>query len=192
MRMRDKPPANDTVGTARWMASTLTYGVLSSISTRTEGCKIGDPFGNPYSFADVGGQPYFWATGLDVSWVDFLSAPEPNPRATLALSEAALTGSNNEQSACVVGGGLGDPENPPCARLVLSGKISVLEDVSTPEAKAAQAALFKRPPSFANDPKSHDWQILKLNLDGIWLIDFYGGAANIPPKSYLSGSAVLV
>merc|ERR1712048_1280738 len=110
--LNDKPPANDTVGTARWMASTLTYGVLSSISTRTEGCKVGDPFGNPYSFADVGGQPYFWAAKADVSWIDFLTATKPNPRATLALSEAALTGSNNEQSACVVGGGLGDPENP--------------------------------------------------------------------------------
>merc|ERR1712048_1177809 len=126
--LNDKPPANDTVGTARWMASTLTYGVLSSISTRTEGSKIGDPFGNPYSFADVGGVPYFWAAAMDVSWVDFFTAKsEPNPRATFALSEASLTGTDNEQSACVVGSGFGDPENPPCARLVFSGEMSAID-----------------------------------------------------------------
>ena len=40
------------------MAKTLTWGVLSTISTRGDGTTVGSAFGNPNSFADVDGVPY--------------------------------------------------------------------------------------------------------------------------------------
>merc|ERR1712130_513713 len=116
-----QPPANNTVATARWMMSTLWYGALSTISTRTDGVKVGDPFGNPYSHADVDGVPYFYASEQDVSMVDTFAADEPNPRVSFALSEASLAGTSDAQPA-------------------------------------------------------------RLDIDGIWLIDFYGGATIMPPE----------
>lgn len=184
------PPAKDKVATARWMASTLKYGALSTLSTRSEASTIGDPFGNPQSFADVNGVPHIWASMLDASMVDLFSAEGANPRASLALSEASLAGTSESVKACTIGSPLGDPENPPCARLVLSGNMVKL-DVNTSEGAAAKEALFERHPAFASYPQSHDFLPVKMDLDGIWLIDQFGGAAIIDPKDYLAGAAAI-
>lgn len=184
------PPAKDKVGTARWMASTLTYGALSTLSTRSEASAVGDPFSNPQSFADVKGVPHIWASMLDASMVDLFSAAGANPRATLALSEASLAGTAESVGACTIGHPLGDPENPPCARLVFSGNMVKLDANST-EGQAAKDALFQRHPAFSSYPQTHDFLPVKMQLDGIWLIDQYGGAAIIPPADYLAGVAAV-
>jgi len=183
------PPAKDKVATARWMASTLTYGALSTVSTRSEATIVGDPFGNPQSFADVDGVPHLWASMLDASMIDLFSAAG-NPRASLALSEASLAGTNNSVKACTVGTLLGDPENPPCARLVFSGNMTKL-DVNTTEGAAAKAALFARHPAFAYYPETHDFLPVKMELDGIWLIDAYGGATIMAPEDYFAGTSIV-
>merc|ERR1711924_574897 len=185
------PPAKDKIGTARWMASTLTYGALSTLSTRTEASTVGDPFANPQSFADVNGVPHLWASMLDASMIDLFSADQASTRATLALSEASLAGTSEAVGACTIGHPLGDPENPPCARLVFSGNMVKL-DVNSTEGAAAKDALFERHPAFASYPQTHDFLPVKMELDGIWLIDKYGGAANIAPADYLAGSMVAV
>ncbi|KAH8098045.1 transcription factor binding protein [Aureococcus anophagefferens] len=114
------------VAVARWMAETLDWGVLSTTSTRTEGTAVGDAFGNPYSFAEVGGVPYFYGSTLDASMTDAFAGAGASPRASLSLSEAELSG-DDELSSCRIGAILGDPENPPCARLVLSGALVNLD-----------------------------------------------------------------
>jgi len=184
----DSPPWFwQKVPTARWMAKTLNWGVLSTVSTRTDATAVGAPFGNPYSFADVAGQPYFFASLLDASMTDLFGASTANARATFALSEASLTGKAVRTQSCKIGTFLGDPENPPCARLVLSGTMSKLAANSTEEV-AAKAALVARHPSFASYPPSHDFFVAKLALDGIWLIDMFGGAALIAPKDYFAAN----
>merc|ERR1712048_578068 len=191
MPRRAQPPANDTIGTARWMVNTLWYGALSTISTRTEGTHVGDAFGNPYSHADVDGKLYFYASDVDATCVDLFTADMNNSRASYALSEASLAGTEHNQSACTIGSGLGDPENPPCARLVLTGNIVKLQ-VDSDEEKAAHAALIERHPSFKSYPKDHGFYVAKMEIDGIWLIDFYGGAAIIDPSEYYSYSPSLL
>jgi len=186
------PPKKDKVATARWMASTLTYGALSTISTRTEATRVGDPFGNPESFADVNGVPYMWKSSLDASMIDLFSAPGANARASLALSEASLAGTKESVAACTIGGGIfSDPESPPCARLVLSGKM-VKIDVNTTEGAAAKTALFKRHPAFTSYPDSHDFLPVKMELDGIWLIDQFGGATIMAPEDYFAGTSTVL
>merc|ERR1719162_2058158 len=184
------PPVNNHVETARWMVSTMTYGVLSTVSSRSEGTSLGDAFGNPYSFADVGGVPHVYASNLDASMIDLFTADKPNPRASLALSEATLTGTKDQRNACIIGKILGDPENPPCARLVLSGAMSIIDNNST-EGATARAALFEKHPSFTKYPTDHDFAPVKMEVDGIWLIDKFGGAAIIDPKDYLASSATI-
>jgi len=175
------------VSMARWMAKYLTYGVLSTISTRSYGTTVGAPFGNPYSFADVDGALYMYACDLDASMIDVFTgngtAP-PNPRATLALSQAAYP--DKILSNCKIGGFLGDPENPLCARLVFSGAVSKVAFGSDEETNA-KAALFARHPSFKQFPAGHSFYVTKLAIDGIWLIDIFGGAAVISPSDYFKG-----
>lgn len=167
--------------TARWMAKNLNYGFLGTTSVRSFGSTVGQAFANPYSFADVNGAIYLYGTDLDASMVDAFvgnGSVAPNPRATLALSEASA---NQVIKSCKIGGFLGDPENPLCARLVLSGVLSKIADGSS-EHTAALAALVARHPSFSNDPP--DFYVAKLALDAIWLIDIFGGAADIKPSDY--------
>ena len=59
----------------------------------------------------------------------------------LALSEAAVPGA--PLSACKIGSFLGDPENPPCARLVLSGDVVKVAANSTEETAAKAANKVK-------------------------------------------------
>ena len=64
------PTASDPASVARNLARTLTWGHFSTISTRAEGTAEGAAFGNPYSFADVDGVPYIYASQLDASCID--------------------------------------------------------------------------------------------------------------------------
>jgi hypothetical protein len=182
------PPYWKKPATARWMVQELSWGVVSTLSTRSEGARVGDAFGNPYSFADVRGTPYFYASSLDASMTDLFSGTNASTRASFTLSEAALNSRGIlHNQACEIGTYLGDPENPPCARLQLGGTVSKLVANSTEEV-AARKSLFTRHPSFANYPSSHDFFVAKLELDGIWLIDMYGGAAIISPTEYFNAT----
>jgi hypothetical protein len=185
-KMVGSPPYWKKPETARWMAQELSWGVLSTLSTRSEGSSVGDAFGNPYSFADVNGVPYFYASGLDASAIDLFTGPGATTRASFALSEAAESGRGLlHNQACKIGTYLGDPENPPCARLQLAGTVSKLEANSTEEV-AAKNALLARHPSFKDYPAGHGFFVAKLTLDGIWLIDMYGGAAHITNTDYFN------
>ena len=108
-----------------------------------------------------------------------------NPRASFVLSEASLVNSDGSANvtACKVGAGLGDPENPPCARLVLTGTV-VKPDAESDEAKRAMAALLLRHPSFANYPSGHGFYVAKMEISAAWEIDMFGGAAIISPADY--------
>merc|ERR1719181_2680393 len=101
-----QPDPFDKVATARWMVHTLDWGVLSTTSTRSQGAHLHGPFGNPYSFADVRGVPYFYASDLDASMIDAFTATSANPRASLALSEASLNTTNGTLPACTIRQGL--------------------------------------------------------------------------------------
>jgi len=187
------PPAAQKSNFARWMASSTTWGFLSTISTRSNATTVGAPFGNPYSFADVNGVPYFYASDLDASMTDLFTSTSPmaNPRGTLALSQATVRFTNGTAAFpdCRIGTELGDPENPPCARLVISGVFSKVVPNSA-EATAATAALFARHPSFKHYPGDHSFYVAKMEIDGLWLIDAYGGPAIIKPTDYFAGTSV--
>merc|ERR1711924_40516 len=146
------------------MTDNLNWGVLSTTSSRTEaGSEIGDPFGNPNSFADENnGALYYYVSNLDSSMVDVFNAG--NTRVSWALSEAQLSGTNVVPD-CVIGSALGDPENPPCARLVMSGEFTKLDN-STAEHDTAKNALFQKHPSFKNLPEDHGFFVGKVELDG--------------------------
>lgn len=184
--------------TARWMVHSLDWGVLSTISSRlvdSENQTMPVPFSNVYSFVDGTchqgtGIPYFYGTYLDQSFKDILH----NNNAAFTLSEAYLSSvclnsvsdENNSKSmkrkACQIGLKHGDPENPVCARLTLTGKLVEVTDPA--EKEWALDALFQRHASMKEWPSDHDWVVGKLNLTDIWLIDFFGGASIIDLDDY--------
>jgi hypothetical protein len=187
---------------ARWMVHTLDWGVLTTINSRLS--KKGDtvttamPFGNVYSFVDgpcdsnaTIGTPYFYATYMDQSLQDM----KRNPSASLTLSEASVAsvcGAEALEACRILSNDSGDPENPVCARLTLSGML-VEVDAATAEFKDVQAAFFERHTQMQFWPVHHNWVILKLVIQDIWLIDYFGGASILNVNEYhaapLSGLA---
>merc|ERR1711933_388993 len=105
---------------------------------------------------------------------------------SLTLSESSLPSvcPNEALDSCSLGP-TGDPENPMCARLTLTGKLVALDNDSE-EHELAQNAFFERHPAMANWPKGHGWVIAKIEIQDIWLIDFFGGATVLDPKDYFA------
>lgn len=114
-----KPKPNKLAETARWLIHESTWGVMSTISTMTDGI-VGAPFGNPQSLVDGPydasqngnngtGIPYFYVSDMDVSQLDLVA----NPMASITVSEAQLPQGCSKT----------DPEDPTCVRLTLTGEV---------------------------------------------------------------------
>lgn len=137
--------------------------------------------------ADGGtGVPYLCVSPLDTSVKDLVK----DPRFSLSMSNAQLGDASKDFCR---EGERGDPENPPCARLTLSGNF--VNVTGTPEWKVAKAALETAHPAFAGwgcfnegtgggGVGGHDFFLAKMNVTSAWLIDFYGGAAIMGAAEY--------
>ena len=77
-----------------------------------------------------------------------------------------------------------DPESPLCTRLTLGGRFVRVTDED--ELSFAENALFLRHPEMKAWIVAHVIYVAKLEIDFIWLIDFYGGASTIDSKDYFS------
>jgi hypothetical protein len=174
------------------MVHSLDWGVLSSLSGRTG---VAMPFGNVYSFVDgscanATGTPYFYGTFMDQSFQDAAK----NPAASLTLSEAAtpyhcLPSDDDVRTACTIvraaSGRTGDPENPVCARLTLSGTlVEVPPGGNGEEFASVKRAFYERHPQMRLWPEDHDWVIAKLVITDVWLIDYFGGGTVLTPDEY--------
>jgi len=190
-----RPEITAKAKTARWMVHSLDWGVVSTISTRLGGHDEGSPvvpFGNVYSFVDgpcdkATGIPYLYGTYMDQSFADSKS----NDMVSLTLSESSLSSvcPNDAIESCMLGTKFGDPENPMCARLTITGKLVVLDDDSE-EHGFAQNAFFERHPSMRYWPKGHGWVIAKIDIQDLWLIDFFGGATILDPTEYFAAMSL--
>ncbi|WVZ93137.1 hypothetical protein U9M48_039143 [Paspalum notatum var. saurae] len=150
--------------------------VLLSLNTISSDLS-GAPFGNVVSYSDGlpgegRGIPYFYLTTLDPTARDALE----DERASFTLSEFPL-------GTC----GKIDPENPTCAKLTLTGKLKLV-DLQSSEAELAKSALFTKHPEMKDWPKNHHFKIFKLEIENIFLIDWFGGAKPITPSQYLEFS----
>ncbi|XP_058115581.1 uncharacterized protein LOC131258342 isoform X1 [Magnolia sinica] len=170
-----KPDPADAAATARWLASQNSWGVLSTISSELGGA----PFGNVVSFSDGlpgdgRGIPYFYLTTLD-----------PTARNALKDGRSSFTLSEFSLGSC----GRKDPENPSCAKLTLTGKLNLVVAESK-ETKFAERALFTKHPEMLEWPKGHNFQIFKLEIEDIFLIDWFGGPKPLSLAQYLNTTMV--
>lgn len=165
---RPKPDA--AARFARWLVSQSSWGVLNTISSDMGGA----PFGNVVSFSDGlpdkgHGIPYFYLTTLDPTARNALK----DERSSFTISEYAI-------GTC----GKTDPENPSCAKITLVGKLKVLNG-DPKETSFAQTALFTKHPEMKGWPKSHDFQIFKLEIEEIFMINWFGGPKPLTVDQYL-------
>ncbi|KAI8533789.1 hypothetical protein RHMOL_Rhmol10G0036200 [Rhododendron molle] len=165
---RPKPDA--AASFARWLVSQSSWGVLNTLSSDLGGA----PFGNVVSFSDGlpdegHGIPYFYLTTLD-------------PTASNALKDqrSSLTISEYPVGTC----GKADPENPTCSKITLTGKLKVVAG-NTGEAEFAKKALFTKHPEMKGWPKDHNFQFFKLEIENIFLINWFGGPKPLTVEQYL-------
>ncbi|KAK4282469.1 hypothetical protein QN277_013843 [Acacia crassicarpa] len=165
-----KPDPDDAAATARWLVSQNSWGVLNTISSELGGA----PFGNVVSFSDGlpnkgSGIPYFYLTTLD-----------PTARNALKDERASFTASEFPLKTC----GKIDPENPTCAKITLIGKLNLV-DKKSEEAEFARSALFSKHSEMKGWPKDHDFEVYKLEIENIFLIDWFGGPKPLTVAEYL-------
>lgn len=173
LSLSSRPRPGDAAPFARWMVSHSSWGVLNTIADDLGGA----PFGNVVSFSDGqpdsgSGIPYFYLTTLD-------------PTASYALKDkrSSFTISEYNIGTC----GKKDPENPSCAKITLTGKLNVLDNKSN-EAEYAESSLFAKHPEMKDWPKNHNFQIFKLDIENIFLINWFGGPKPLTPDEYLHTS----
>ncbi|KAL3624233.1 hypothetical protein CASFOL_033049 [Castilleja foliolosa] len=114
------------------------------------------------------GIPYFYLTNLDPT----ASYDLKDHRSSFALSEYNL-------GTC----GKTDPEDPNRAKITLVGKLKLVEE--TKETESARSALFAKHPVMKGWPKSHDFKVYKLDIENIFMINWYGGPKPITVEQYL-------
>merc|ERR1712032_1608516 len=131
---------------ARWLVHWSDYGVAATIcSEKRSGCpKEGDPFGNIMAIADG---TWAYSTGVIITYLPDVDPSQvdlaADPHMTITFTEKALPG------GCV-----GETEDPPCARLTISGKMTKVPPEHVNEAKKA---LFSKHPSMKTWPADHGY-----------------------------------
>ncbi|XP_043707365.1 protein CREG1 isoform X2 [Telopea speciosissima] len=173
--LEGKPDPDNAVATARWLVSQNYWGVLSTISNDMGGA----PFGNVVSFSDGlpdqgRGIPYFYLTTLD-----------PTARNALKDQRSSLTISEYPIGTC----GTTDPENPTCAKLTLTGKLKLVHRDSS-EAEFAEHALFSKHAEMKDWPKDHNFEFYRLEIEDLFLIDWFGGPKPLTVDKYLHSSEI--
>ncbi|XP_011825059.1 PREDICTED: protein CREG2 [Mandrillus leucophaeus] len=133
----------------------------------------GLPFGSclPISdgpFNNSTGIPFFYMTAKDPVVADLMK----NPTASLMLPES-------EGEFCRKN--IVDPEDPRCVRLTLTGQMIA---VSPEEVEFAKQAMFSRHPGMRKWPRQYEWFFMKMRIEHIWLLKWYGGVSNISKEEY--------
>eukprot|EP00854_Cymbomonas_tetramitiformis_P029067 gene29067-36137_t len=163
---------------ARWLVKEATFAAISTTSAGHEGIsEKGSVFANGQDISDgIAGSStgiiYLYLSALDPTGADLLV----NPRGSVTISEAQLNASGCGQT---------DPEDPTCAKLTLSGKIS---KVTGSVADLAKAAIQSRHPATKSWPTDHNFFYLQMSVEAIFFLDFYGGAKNISIADYFAAT----
>ncbi|XP_041055740.1 protein CREG2 isoform X2 [Carcharodon carcharias] len=172
-----EPPEQEKARIARYLLHSSNWGFLATLSSLD---KIkGMPFGNIFSISDglldnSTGIPFFCVSPMGPTVADLMN----NPSASLTLSEA-------ETDYCRQN--LIDLEDSRCARLTLTGQVVT---VPTDEIEFATQAMFSRHPVMKKWPPDYNWFFMKMNIQHVWLQDWFGGVTIIPLEDYFKANPV--
>ncbi|XP_075242500.1 protein CREG1-like [Convolutriloba macropyga] len=167
-----RPPYTDVTTMARYVVHEAYWCVIGTISTMDN--FEGSPFTNILSIVDgpvdnSTGVPYFYTTDLDQSSQDIMK----NNTVSISISEYETDYCKDNNI---------DPESPTCTRITMIGKfVKVTEE---PEKSFALNALYSRHPAMVQWSHVHSFYPAKLEIELIWVIDFYGGASILNIQDY--------
>jgi len=164
-----RPSPHKKSAFARYMVRNADWGIISASSAIYH-----QAFGTLVSFADgpVGGStgtPYFYIAEMSTTWKNL----QHDNTISFTFSEA-------QSDYCVLNDF--DPMDPPCARIMLTGKAVVVTEKK--ELELAQNALFTRHPAMKKWPGQHGWRFMKLVLTGVNLLSWYGGISHVKVDDY--------
>jgi len=172
------PPHTEEAKLARYVVHYSDWASMATISVR-EPTK-GFPFSNVISMSDgtldgkSTGIPYMYMTDMEMSTHDLHADNRMSLVLTLAQGDYCI-----KQAL--------DPQDPPCARVILTGSTSKIAEDSE-EAKFAKEALFTRHPNFIDYPDGHHFYFAKMNIEHICLLAWYGGAKQLSTEEYFNAT----
>ncbi|XP_063230573.1 protein CREG1-like [Bacillus rossius redtenbacheri] len=167
------PPHTKYPEMARFIVHNSDWAALSYVSFQKE--TQGYPVGAIFSISDgpreqSTGTPYLYVTDLELSVQDLRND-----------SRCSLTMTLAEGQYCQQHGL--DQQDPPCAQIVLTGRMQRLQN-GTREWDFARQALFSRHPRMKGWPSNHSFFFMKLKIDDINMTDFYGGPVYVDVEQY--------
>ncbi|KAK2363624.1 putative nuclease HARBI1 [Trifolium repens] len=71
-----------------------------------------------------------------------------------------------------------------CSKISLTGKLKLVDEKSK-EGEFARNALFSKHSEMKDWPSDHDFQVFKLEIENIFLIDWFGGPKPLTVEEYL-------
>ncbi|KAI5058673.1 hypothetical protein GOP47_0026843 [Adiantum capillus-veneris] len=164
-----RPDPNDAHLMARWLVASSSWAVISTTSLHLKGAA----WGNVADVSDgaptnSSGVPYFYLTMLD-----------PTPQDLQANPKCSVTFSEHPFGTC---GNL-DAEDPRCAKLSLYGEMNLLQENSSDFVFGKQS-LFSKHPQMKDWPSQHKFNVYRLNIEDIFLIDYFGGPKKLNVSEY--------
>lgn len=171
------PPHDQLAYVARYLVHQLDWGMLATISARDS--TVGDPFASSLSIADGlrgsgSGVPYFYQAPISMTTIDLMANPRMSLGITLAMTDFCTRMHYDQQS-------------PLCSKVMLNGKWNIIME-DTDEENMAKEFLFSRHPEMEDWPANHDFHFAKMEMDSIRILDYFGGAQNIPIDEYLAAN----
>lgn len=76
-----------------------------------------------------------------------------------------------------------DPMEPTCARVMISGQVKKLDEYS-PSYNSTLDIFIVRHPAAANWILTHHFYLCELDIQNIYVLDFYGGPHQVKPSDY--------
>ena len=158
--------------TARWMVEEGDWGYVTSLDGSAPEAEV-------LSFGSSKGRLFFYIMGDFSASLAARGGSGDNDawRASLTFSQAVFDHTTSCVAAQI------DPEDPRCAKITFTGKMT---KSSGDDIKIGRAALFARHPQMKTWPASHGFAVYELLLADIWMIDSYGGGSTPSPKSYFA------
>ncbi|XP_028963338.1 uncharacterized protein LOC126583601 isoform X1 [Malus sylvestris] len=200
--LQKKPDPENAAASARWLVSQNIWGVLDTISSDLGGA----PFGNVVSFSDGepgngSGIPYFYLTTLDPTARNALK----DPRASLTISEHPIgtcgkTDPENPTCAKLTLNGkvcrnrkficypYYPREEGEIALILANLECMIFFQLKLADPKKiefAKRALFSKHPEMKDWPTTHNFQFFKLDIENIFLINWFGGPKPLTVDQYL-------
>lgn len=154
---------------ARWLVQSGHWGTLS---TATSDKRVNAEI---VSFGETEGRLFFYLMG------------ETSSDSSLTLSEASLYPEQFEGARCGNDADT-DPEDPRCAKLTITGKVSPCADDES--CKIGKKALFTDHPAMANWPGGHGFIVHEIDITDLWMIANYGGGGAVDVSTYHTSTPV--